>query len=67
MDQPGSYLVRFSYTGYEEALRYITINDHNENGGFGHYKYEDGGEYARGSHSLWTRIPYAADRRYDTV
>ena len=30
MDKPGSYLVRFSYTGYEEALRYITINDHNE-------------------------------------
>lgn len=35
MDQPGSYLVRFSYTGYEEALRYITINDHNETADLG--------------------------------
>lgn len=35
MDKPGSYLVRFSYTGYEEALRYITINDHNETADLG--------------------------------
>ena len=35
MDKPGSYLVRFSYTGYEEGGRYITINDHNETADLG--------------------------------